>query len=128
MQVVEFAATTRTAADAAAAIGCQVEQIAKSLVFRGRETGQPDPGDRQSAATGSMRRRLRELAGEPIEKPDADYVRERTGFAIGGVPPVGHREPLTVFIDEDLLHFAKSGPPPAHPTPSSASTPPDSRR
>ncbi|MGN6563271.1 MAG: YbaK/EbsC family protein, partial [Thermomicrobiales bacterium] len=80
MQVVEFAATTRTAADAAAAIGCQVEQIAKSLVFRGRETGQPV----LVIASGGNRvneRRLRELAGEPIEKPDADYVRERTGFA-----------------------------------------------
>jgi prolyl-tRNA editing enzyme YbaK/EbsC (Cys-tRNA(Pro) deacylase) len=106
MQVVEFAATTRTAADAAAAIGCQVEQIAKSLVFRGRETGQPV----LVIASGGNRvneRRLRDLVGEPIEKPDAEYVRERTGFAIGGVPPVGHHEPLTVFIDEDLLAFSE---------------------
>ena len=100
-QVVELPATTRTAAEAAAAVGCRVEQIAKSLVFRGKETGRP----LLVIAGGANRvdeRRLGELAGEPIARASADFVRERTGFAIGGVPPVGHREPLDTYIDEDL--------------------------
>ncbi len=100
-QVVKLPATTRTAAEAAAAVGCRVEQIAKSLVFRGKETGRP----LLVIAGGANRvdeRRLGELAGEPIARASADFVRERTGFAIGGVPPVGHREPLDTYIDEDL--------------------------
>ena len=100
-QVVELPATTRTATEAAAAVGCRVEQIAKSLVFRGKETGRP----LLVIAGGANRvdeRRLGELAGEPIARASADFVRERTGFAIGGVPPVGHREPLDTYIDEDL--------------------------
>jgi prolyl-tRNA editing enzyme YbaK/EbsC (Cys-tRNA(Pro) deacylase) len=101
-QVVEFPASTRTAADAAAAIGCAVAQIAKSLIFRTTATQRPI----LVIASGANRvneKRLRELVGEAIEKADADYARERTGFAIGGIPPVGHREALTIFIDEDLL-------------------------
>jgi prolyl-tRNA editing enzyme YbaK/EbsC (Cys-tRNA(Pro) deacylase) len=103
-QIVEYPATTRTAADAAAAIGCQVAQIAKSLVFRAPESDRPI----LIIASGTNRvneRAIRDLLGEPIAKADADFVRERTGFAIGGVPPVGHREPLTILIDEDLLAF-----------------------
>jgi prolyl-tRNA editing enzyme YbaK/EbsC (Cys-tRNA(Pro) deacylase) len=101
-QVVEFPASTRTAADAAAANGCEVAQIAKSLVFRTKAEWRPI----LVIASGANRvneQRLRDLIGEPIEKADADFVRERIGFAIGGVPPVGHREPLAIFIDEDLL-------------------------
>ena len=101
-QVVEFPASTRTAADAAAAIGCEVAQIAKSLVFRTKAEQRPI----LVIASGVNRvneKRLRDLVGEPIEKADADFVRERIGFAIGGVPPVGHREALDIFIDEDLL-------------------------
>ena len=103
-EVVELPDTTRTAAEAARAIGCRVEQIAKSLVFRGRESGRP-----LLVIAGGANRvdegRLAKLAGEPVEKPDAAFVRERTGFAIGGVPPVGHREQLETFIDEDLLRL-----------------------
>ncbi len=101
-QVVEFPASTRTAVEAAAAVGCAVAQIAKSLIFRTKATQQPI----LVIASGANRvneKRLRDLVGEPIEKADADYARERTGFAIGGIPPVGHREALTIFIDEDLL-------------------------
>ncbi len=101
-QVVEFPASTRTAADAAAAIGCEVAQIAKSLVFRTKAEKQPI----LVIASGVNRvneKRLRDLVGETIEKADADFVREQTGFAIGGVPPVGHRAGLAIFIDEDLL-------------------------
>jgi prolyl-tRNA editing enzyme YbaK/EbsC (Cys-tRNA(Pro) deacylase) len=101
-QVVEFPASTRTAADAAAAIGCEVAQIAKSLVFRTKEEKKPI----LVIASGVNRvneKRLRDLVGETIEKADAEFVREQTGFAIGGVPPVGHREGLAIFIDEELL-------------------------
>jgi len=101
---VELAQTTRTAAEAAAAIGCQVGQIAKSLVFRGKQSQRPilviaSGPNRVSEAN------LGELVGEAVERPDADYVRQRTGFAIGGVPPVGHLETLLTFVDEDLLRY-----------------------
>src|SRR6266550_2598859 len=102
-RVVELAASTRTAAEAAAAIGCSVAQIAKSLVFRGRS------GEAILViASGTNRvdeKKLAALAGEPIAKADADFVRERTGYAIGGVPPAGHASPLRTFIDRDLLLF-----------------------
>jgi prolyl-tRNA editing enzyme YbaK/EbsC (Cys-tRNA(Pro) deacylase) len=103
-QVVESPRTTRSAADAAQAIGCQVEQIAKSLVFRTGETGRAI----LVIASGPNRVNEKELAhrcGEPIEKADADFVKDRTGFAIGGVPPIGHSRPLVTFIDEDLLRY-----------------------
>ncbi len=101
-EVVELSDSTRTAREAAQAVGCQVEQIVKSLIFRGRQSQKPY----LVLASGPYRvdeRRLSELAGEPIEKADADFVRQRTGFAVGGVPPVGHAEPLVTFIDETLL-------------------------
>jgi prolyl-tRNA editing enzyme YbaK/EbsC (Cys-tRNA(Pro) deacylase) len=101
-QVVELPQTTRTAAEAAQAVSCQVEQIAKSIIFKTRQTGRP----LLVIASGINRvdeHRLSELAGEKIEKPDADYVREKTGFVIGGVPPTGHIQKLETYIDEDLL-------------------------
>ena len=94
-------ATTRTAKDAAAAIGCRVEQIAKSLIFRTGLSGRPI----LVIASGSVRvaeSKIAELVDEPIEKADADFVREMTGFAIGGVPPVGHAQVIETFIDESL--------------------------
>jgi prolyl-tRNA editing enzyme YbaK/EbsC (Cys-tRNA(Pro) deacylase) len=103
-QVVELPASTRSAAEAAQAIGCRVEQIAKSLVFRGLSTGRPV----LAVVSGANRvdeGRLSELIAEPVGKADADYVRQRTGYAIGGVPPVGHVEPLLCLIDEDLLQY-----------------------
>ncbi len=103
--VVELPDSTRTAADAAAAIGCTVGQIAKSLIFRGAESNRPV----LVIASGANRVDIDRLAaetGEPLAKADADYVREKTGYAIGGVPPVGHlTQPLT-FIDRDLLQYA----------------------
>jgi prolyl-tRNA editing enzyme YbaK/EbsC (Cys-tRNA(Pro) deacylase) len=105
-QVVELPATTRTAADAAAAIGCSVAQIAKSLVFRTVNGKKPV----MVIASGPNRvdeTRIAALIGEPIEKGDADYVREKTGFSIGGVPPVGHPEPIRTIVDEDLLKLAE---------------------
>ncbi len=101
-EVIEFAETTRSSADAAAAIGCEVAQIAKSLVFRAKPSG------RAVLAIASGVNRVDESAiaaalGESLAKADADFVRERTGFAIGGVAPIGHASPPVTFIDEDLL-------------------------
>jgi prolyl-tRNA editing enzyme YbaK/EbsC (Cys-tRNA(Pro) deacylase) len=101
-QVLELAQTTRSAAEAAQAIGCRVEQIAKSLVFKGKRTGRP----LLVIASGTNRvkeKKVGEFVAEALEKAEADFVRAHTGFVIGGVPPVGHLEPLPVFIDEDLL-------------------------
>jgi len=102
--VVELPDSTRTAREAAQAVGCRVEQIVKSLVFKGRNSNKP----LLVVASGSNRvneQRLSELAGEPIEKADADFVRQRTGFAVGGVPPLGHTEQLEIFIDQHLLQY-----------------------
>lgn len=102
--VVELPASTRTARDAATAVACDVAQIAKALVFRTKETNRPV----LVIASGANRvneARLAELVGEAVVKADADFVRERTGFAIGGVPPLGHTEVLFTLIDEDLQRF-----------------------
>ncbi len=104
ISVMEMAASTRTAEDAAAACGCDVAQIVKSLLFRGAESGGP------LLALVSGVNRLNEkavaaLLGEKLIRPDADYVREVTGFAIGGVPPFGHATEVAVIMDEDLLRF-----------------------
>jgi len=105
LQVVELPGSTRTAMEAAQAVGCQVGQIVKSLIFKGRRSEQPI----LVVASGSNRvneKSIEALIGEPLGKADADFVRQRTGFVIGGVPPVGHTEPLITFVDEDLLQYA----------------------
>ncbi len=104
IQVVELPASTRTAIEAAQAVGCEVGQIVKSLIFRGAETNRPV----LVLASGANRVdeiRLAELASEPVKKADADFVRSSTGYAIGGVPPVGLAGPVLSFMDEDLLQF-----------------------
>ena len=104
LQVVELPKTTRTAQKAAQAIGCTVGQIAKSLVFKTQQTERPI----LVIASGSNRvdeDRIGRLLGEGLGKADADFVRTKTGFAIGGVPPVGHIADIETFIDEDLLKF-----------------------
>lgn len=104
LEVVELPASTRTAVDAAQALGCQVGQIAKSLVFRTHSSARPI----LVIASGSNRvdvEAIGALIGEPIGKADADFVRLHTGFAIGGVPPVGHDEPLVTYVDQDLLGY-----------------------
>ena len=98
-----FPEGTRTAVDAAAAVGCDVAQIVKSLVFR-RAGG----GAVLVVASGRNRvdeRKVEALLGEPIGKADAAFVREATGFAIGGVPPAGHVRPVDTIVDEDLLAY-----------------------
>jgi prolyl-tRNA editing enzyme YbaK/EbsC (Cys-tRNA(Pro) deacylase) len=103
--VVEMDQTTRSAQDAARAVGCEVGQIAKSLVFEGVETHAPVLVI-TSGANRVDEARLGRAVGERVRKADADLVRRATGFAIGGVPPLGHAEPLQIFIDEDLLRHA----------------------
>jgi prolyl-tRNA editing enzyme YbaK/EbsC (Cys-tRNA(Pro) deacylase) len=103
-RVVSLPASTRTAAEAAATVGCTVGQIAKSLVFRAQASATPI----LVIASGSNRvdeARLSALVGEPIGKADAAFVRTHTGYAIGGVPPVGHVQPLRTFVDADLLQY-----------------------
>jgi prolyl-tRNA editing enzyme YbaK/EbsC (Cys-tRNA(Pro) deacylase) len=101
-RVTEMDRTTRSAADAAAAVGCSVGQIVKSLVFKAAVSG------RAVLALTSGANRVDEAClsralGEPTAKADADFVRRVSGFAIGGVPPIGHAQPMVVFVDEDLL-------------------------
>jgi Cys-tRNA(Pro) deacylase len=103
-RVVELSDSTRTAKEAAQAIGCEVEQIVKSLVFKGKHSHNP----LLVVASGTNRvneQQISKLVGEPIEKADANFVRQRTGFVVGGVPPLGHSEPLQTLIDEDLLQY-----------------------
>lgn len=100
--VVELPDSTRSAAEAAAAVGCEVAQIVKSLLFRGASS------DRAILVMASGRHRVDEaritaLIGEPIAKASAAFVRERTGFAIGGVPPIGHSGPTVAVVDEALF-------------------------
>ena len=104
LQVTEFAETTRTAQEAADAISTTVAQIAKSLIFKGKQSDKPI----LIIASGVNRvneKAIKEIIGEKLGRADADYVRQHTGFAIGGVPPIGHISQLTTFIDEDLLAF-----------------------
>jgi prolyl-tRNA editing enzyme YbaK/EbsC (Cys-tRNA(Pro) deacylase) len=97
-------ASTRTAQDAADACGCHVGQIVKSLIFRGARSGRAylllvsgvNRVDETVAA---------DQVGEPLDRPDAQFVREATGFAIGGIPPLGHATPIATFIDEALLSY-----------------------
>ena len=102
LKVLVMEASTRTANDAAAAIGCEVRQIIKSLVFQTKDTGRPI----LVLASGVNRVNEKKVAaavGEFIGKADADFTRTVTGFAIGGIPPVGHAQPIDTIIDETLL-------------------------
>lgn len=104
LTVVEFPASTRTAQQAAETIGCTVGQIAKSLIFKGARSARPI----LVIASGTNRvneQKIQEYIGEALEKADATFVREQTGFAIGGVPPVGHTQQIVPLIDEDLMKY-----------------------
>jgi prolyl-tRNA editing enzyme YbaK/EbsC (Cys-tRNA(Pro) deacylase) len=97
-------ASTRTAEEAAAACGCEVGQIVKSLVFQGKESGKPI----LLLVSGANRVKENAVAreiGEKIVRPDADFVRETTGFAIGGIPPLGHSQKLETWFDGALLQY-----------------------
>lgn len=100
--VQELPESTRTADDAARALGCAKEQIVKSLVFRDTGTDQPVV----VLASGVNRvdeEIISQRHGSPVIRADASFVKQRTGFAIGGVPPFGHRNPVALFVDECLL-------------------------
>jgi prolyl-tRNA editing enzyme YbaK/EbsC (Cys-tRNA(Pro) deacylase) len=102
LEVRSFPEGTRTAEDAARAIGCQVGQIVKSLVFTAN--GAPVVA-LVSGANRVDTGKLAEVAGGPVGKADADTARSATGYAIGGVPPFGHATRLAVFVDRDLLSY-----------------------
>lgn len=103
-EVLEFSESTRTAEEAARCIGCQVGQIIKSLVFYGLESGKPILA-LTSGANRVDEERLAQQVGEPVRRAAPEFVRQVTGFAIGGVPPLGHVEKLETYIDEDLLQY-----------------------
>ena len=97
-------ALARTAQDAADALGCGVDQIAKSIIFRGTESNEAllfvtAGGNRVDADKATA------LAGEPLDKADAALIRAQTGLAIGGVSPVGHLNPIRSFLDPRLMDF-----------------------
>ncbi|HET7363462.1 MAG TPA: YbaK/EbsC family protein [Burkholderiales bacterium] len=104
-EIVELPGAARTAKEAARFLGCEVAQIANSLVFRAETSGAP----LLVMCSGARRvdlDRLARIAGEPVVKADARFVRERTGFAIGGVPPLGHATPLRTLVDDSLAACA----------------------
>jgi prolyl-tRNA editing enzyme YbaK/EbsC (Cys-tRNA(Pro) deacylase) len=103
-EIVDLGLSARTAADAARAVGCRVDQIAKSLVYRLRDSGRP----LRVVTSGAHRvdeAKVATLVGEPLERADAAFVRAETGFAIGGVAPIGHTGAVVTLIDEHLLTF-----------------------
>lgn len=107
IEIIELSESTRTALDASKALHCEVAQIVKSLLFHTEKTYEPV----LILASGSNRvneKAIETIIGEKIVKADADYTRRITGFVIGGVPPLGHKENIQyIFIDEDLLKYQK---------------------
>ncbi len=104
LKIIEFQESTRTSAEAAERVGCQLGQIAKSLIFRGQSSGKPV----LVLASGANRvdvNLVSGYAGENIGRADAEFVRAVTGYAIGGVPPVGYPQPIETYFDEDLLQY-----------------------
>ncbi|HTT10140.1 MAG TPA: YbaK/EbsC family protein [Burkholderiaceae bacterium] len=103
-RVIELAIAARTSAQAAGALGVEVGQIAKSLVFRAARSGRAvlviAAGDRRVAEE-----RIAALLGEPIERATPEFVREHSGFAIGGVAPVGHARAMATFVDTSLRRY-----------------------
>lgn len=103
--VVEHAESTRTAQEAAERAGCELGQIVKSLIFKGKLTDKPILV-LTSGANRVDEKRISQYAGEAIGRADADFVRLVTGFAIGGVPPLGHLHRMETYLDEDFLQYA----------------------
>ena len=102
--VLESEIPTRTAQQAADRVGCKLGQITKSLIFKGHTSGKPilvltSGENRVDEAC------ISQYAGEPIERADPEFVRSMTGFAIGGVPPIAHAQPMDSYVDEDLLQY-----------------------
>jgi prolyl-tRNA editing enzyme YbaK/EbsC (Cys-tRNA(Pro) deacylase) len=104
VDVRQMPASTRTAQEAAAACGCAVAQIVKSLVFKGEKSHRPY----LLLVSGSNRvneKSVAAIVGEALMRPDGRFVREVTGYAIGGIPPFGHATPLATYMDPDLLQY-----------------------
>jgi len=104
IDVVTLSDSTRTAQEAADTIGCGVAQIAKSIVFRDSEEDQPVV----VITSGTNRvdvRKIEALLGRSLEQADGNFVKKKTGYAIGGVPPAGHKSPVRMFLDKDLQAF-----------------------
>jgi len=104
-RVVEHASSARTSAEAATLLGCDIAQIAKSLVFR---RGGTEGGAVLVIASGANRvdeAKVAALLSEPIGRADAAFVRQATGYAIGGIPPLGHATPMPVLVDRALTAF-----------------------
>lgn len=102
-RITEHAATARTSAEAALLLGCDIAQIAKSLVFR-----RGDDAAVLVIASGANRvdeAKVAALMREPVARADASFVRRSTGYAIGGIPPLGHATPIPVLVDRDLVAF-----------------------
>ena len=102
--MIEFTESTRTAQEAADRVGCQLGQIVKSLIFKGLTSNK----GLLVLTSGSNRvdeNKIAQYVGESIGRADAEFVRTVTGYAIGGVPPIGHIQPLETYIDEDLLYY-----------------------
>jgi len=104
-EVQELAVSTRSAQEAAVAVGCDVSQIVKSLVLKGATTGELSLVLTSGRNRVSLER-VAAITGEAVTMADAASVRERTGFAIGGIPPLGHLEPIRTYIDQDLMEHA----------------------
>ncbi|WP_419781128.1 YbaK/EbsC family protein [Maridesulfovibrio sp.] len=105
-EVREFSSSTRTAADAADSIGCEVGQIAKSLIFQDKKTDELV----LIIASGSNRvdtKKISKSVGFKLKQAKADLVKEKTGFAIGGIPPIAHTEQLQTILDEDLQQYVE---------------------
>ena len=103
-EVQELPGSTRTAQEAADSVGCQVAQIAKSLVFKNKATGEPV----LVVASGTNRvdlKKIRAATGLTLGRADGNFVKEKVGFAIGGVPPAGHIQPLETVLDPDLKQY-----------------------
>jgi prolyl-tRNA editing enzyme YbaK/EbsC (Cys-tRNA(Pro) deacylase) len=106
LKVIEFKELTRTSQEAAQAIGCEVGQIAKTLIFKGKSTSKPIC----VIASGINRvdeKKVEQLIGEAIEKADPQFVLKHTTFAIGGIPPIGYTLDVVSLIDEDLMQYSE---------------------
>jgi prolyl-tRNA editing enzyme YbaK/EbsC (Cys-tRNA(Pro) deacylase) len=104
-KVIEYAESTRTSQEAAERAGCTLGQITKSMIFRGKSSNKPILV-LTSGANRVDEKRISELAGDSVGRADADFVRSATGFAIGGVAPIGHTQPMETYLDEDLLQYS----------------------
>ena len=104
LTVIEHAESTRTAQEAADRVGVTLGQIVKSLIFKGKVSGKPILV-LTSGANRVNEKRIKEYAGEKIERAEADFVRKVTGYAIGGIPPIAHSQEIETYLDEDLMQY-----------------------